>query len=639
MAAQRRRRIFQPRFFLFVIATLLLIAGILVMIFAIKNKISSCPDDSLPVDGTVNSTQTQKSGCGADSSLPVTHNTADPNTTVNPLASPEASSVKATPPPLPTGATYTASGAANGVSYQLRRNNEEREFSSNPNPSNISFGNANSYSGVAGLLTLGSNHYRNSFAYGQVAVTMQEVSSRWSKNVGGMGDFYGVNGQPLIIQWDDEVKKTLGVSDTYKSMEGFTEVIYPCADGNIYFYELETGAATRNPINVGVSLRGTATLDPNGYPMLYVGQGVPVKNDRGNYAAYVYAIDLIQNMSVKEFIGKDYFAYRDNWTAFTGSPLIADDTLILPGEAGVIYSIKLNTSFNAESGTITINPGDRIKYRYSASGYSANDSAGARWYGFQSSVSAFRNYLYIADNGGYLQCIDVNTLKLVFALDLGGDTDASIVIEEDGNDNTIYLYTVNQTEVQDPSLPDGWGYSTVRKINGLTGSVVWIAQQPCLINAEGVSVKSGAKGTPHLGRGEISELLICSFYRSGIPVYDESGAMSYSLGGTILALNRDNGQVVWKIEQADGAGYMSSPLVLYNSDDNAYLVACDRMGLVKLYDINDSTGGVALGRPLSLNACIEATPAAFNNYIVVGTTGRQPNGQVGQATICGLKLE
>lgn len=616
MAQRRRRRLFQPRFFLFIIASLLLIAGIIVLIFSLSDKLKECENES---------------------SLPV-HATADPNATLNPLASPTAEAKGATPPPLPTNNTYTVSGSNNGVSYEIRRNNEDKQLSSNPNTFNINFGAPSSYTGAKGLLTFGSNHYRNSFAYGEVTVTMQELTGKWNKTVGGIGETYGVNGQPLIIQWDDEVKKTLGIADSYKAMEGFTEVIYPCADGNIYFYELETGAASRNPINLGVSLLGTASLDPNGYPMLYVGQGVPTKNERGNYTAMVFAVDLIQNKSVHSFIGKDYFAPRDNWTAFSSSPLIADDTLILPGEAGVIYFIKLNTSYNADGGTISITPGDRIKYRYTASGYSASDSPNARWYGFQSSASAFRNYLYIADNGGYLQCIDVNTLKLQFALDLGGDTDASIVIEEDGRDNTIYLYTVNQTTAHDPALPEGWGYSTVRKINGLTGSVVWIAQQPCLVSANGTSIKSGAKGTPHLGHGEISNLLICSFYRSGIASYDQSGALSYTLGGTILALDTDSGEIKWRIDQSDGVGFVASPLVLYNSDNNAFLVACDRAGLVKLYDISDTTGGIALGRPVDLGAGIEATPAAFNNYVVVGTSGKRTDGQVVQATIWGLKL-
>ncbi|MDO4544247.1 MAG: hypothetical protein Q4C01_06795 [Clostridia bacterium] len=622
MSGQRRRRIFQPRFFLFLAATLLLIAGIIILAVVIANKVKSCKDEE-----------------SLDLILP---STADPLSTNDPLATSE--SVSSTPPPLSGSATYTvsavteASASAYGFSYQIRRNNESNELSSNPNESSISFGSYDEYTDVAGIITFGSNHYRNSFSYGYVTATMQEVSQQWQKTVGGLNEFYGVSGSALIVQWSDEVKQTLGISETYKAMEGFTEVIYASSDGNIYFCELESGAQTRNPINLGVPLRGTPTLDPNGYPMLYVGQGMPTLNERGNYAAYVYAIDLIQNMNVKEFIGKDYFTYRSDWTAFTSSPLISDDTLILPGEAGVIYFIKLNTVFDAAAGTITINPGDRIKYRYTGSGYSASDAANARWYGFQGSAAAFRNYLYIADNGGRLQCIDVNTLRLQFVVDLESDTDATVIIEEDGNDNTIYLYTVNQTQTQAASLPDGWGYSTVRKINGLTGKVVWMQQIPCLISIGETNVKSGAKGTPHIGQGEIANLLICSFYRSGIPVYDEAGNLNYEIGGTILALDCDDGSIVWKLEQSDGAGYYSSPLVLYNSDGNAYLIACDRMGLVKLYDINNRTGGVALGKTVDLGAEIEATPVAFGNYIVVGTTGRQPDGQIGPSAFYGLKL-
>ena len=39
-------------------------------------------------------------------------------------------------------------------------------------------------------------------------------------------------------------------------------------DGKIYFFELNTGKATRSPIDMGVVNKGTAALDPRGYPQL-----------------------------------------------------------------------------------------------------------------------------------------------------------------------------------------------------------------------------------------------------------------------------------------------------------------------------------------------------------------------------------
>lgn len=56
----------------------------------------------------------------------------------------------------------------------------------------------------------------------------------------------GGPGSRLIVQWPDEVRPVLGVSETYKTKEGFVEVIYPAMDGYIYFYDLESGARTRD---------------------------------------------------------------------------------------------------------------------------------------------------------------------------------------------------------------------------------------------------------------------------------------------------------------------------------------------------------------------------------------------------------
>ena len=53
--------------------------------------------------------------------------------------------------------------------------------------------------------------------------------------------------------------------------------------------------------------------------------------------------------------GLDSFAYL-GWGAFDGNPLLdaTIDTLILPGENGVIYLIKLNTNYDKLNETIYI---------------------------------------------------------------------------------------------------------------------------------------------------------------------------------------------------------------------------------------------------------------------------------------------
>jgi hypothetical protein len=508
-----------------------------------------------------------------------------------------------------------------GFTYEIRKNNREESYTSNPNENALSFGNGRDYTALKGVTTFAGNNYRNGFAYGTAQVTMQTMEQVWSFAVGSANGFAGASwtGQPLIVTWEGQTLKTLGVRDEFKNRDSLNEVILCSADGNIYFYELETGNRTRDSIAIGSPMFGTPTLDPSGAPMLYIGQGTLSEANSNKSAAY--AVNLCSNTFETVVSGKDYTSRRGDWSAFDSSPLILDDTLIWPGENGVLYVVKLNTSYNAETGDLSISLGDKIKYRYNGTGYASTTQAGKRAYGFESSAAAFRNYLYLTDNGGYLQCIDLNTLKLRFVTDVGGDSDSTPVLEEDGGEGTVYVYTCSQTDAQDASLQNGYGYCCVRKINAMTGEIVWEHKQfvQILDPITGKNMKGGSKSTPHVGHGTIGDLLICTFYGLTVQTTDADGNPVFTYGGKIVALDRKNGSVRWEITQTGNADFISSPLVIYNARGDAYLIACDRDGGLRLYDA--ARPGENSLYALDLGERIDATPVAFNNYIVVATTG------------------
>ena len=618
MNRRKTRRTFQPRFFLFLALSVALVVGIVLLSSAAVDYFEERKKQS-------------------ELNLPVSAS-----------ASPEAGSQDGTPGQtsavarkqrLSMDAKYPVTGSEkDGLESAVRVNNEDKIRDAAPREMGLALINKDAYTDMTGVITFGSGPYRDSFAFGTATVTLTSMQITWQAIVGKLGEYAGTSwtGQPLLVKWKPEVLPTLGVSDVYKNTEDFIEVIYPSADGNIYFFDLLSGGQTRQPIPVGISLFGTASLDPEGRPMLYVGAGLMKKNARGTEVSYYYAINLISNKVEYEFGGRDYFAYRNKWNAFDSSPLIINDTLIQPSEGGVIYFVTLRTKYDPEKGTISITPGDRVKYRYTGTNYNANDNAGKRWYGFESSPAVFRNYLFINDNGGHLQCIDTDTLKLLYAVDLGGDTDASPVLEEDGAAGTLYVYTASQTNVQASDLPAGWGYATMKKINALTGQVVWSKDRISYVGNG--SYKSGCRATPHVGRGNISNLLICAFSGAGIPVVDESGAVSsYTYGGRLVAFDKADGTVVWSIETDGSADYVSSPLVVYTDRGDGYLIACDRSGKVNLYDA--ATGGMALCSSLDLGGRIDSTPAAFGNYFVVGTTGKGADGTETSPKIYCIKVE
>lgn len=613
MSRRDRTRTVHPRFLLFLASVFILLISITLLIVAIVYGSSFCTSfgcsrspDSLTLGSTVIEPET------GTSNAPVV--TTESNTVLLIDPPPEIAEDTA----VSTAPIDAAKPAALGFTYEIRRNNQDNTYTSNPSENNFSFGRGNAYA-KDGILTFAGNNYRNSFALGTATVSMQTLTEKWSNAIGSLGSFSGAEwtGQALITTWSGDTLKTLGVLDSFKRNNSLTEVILCAADGNIYFFEYESGQRTREPINLGASMFGTPALDPRGIPMLYVGQGTVYEKNK----SACYGVNLVTNRFETIVSGKDYAARRDDWSAFDSSPLVIEDHLIWPSENGVLYLIKLNTQYDAATGLLSIKPNDKLKYRYTGSGYSSASIAGKRWYGYESSVAAFRNYLYICDNGGRLQCIDLNTLKLQFVVDLGGDTDATVVLEEDGGAGTVWLYTCSQTDAQGPSLPNGYGYAYTKKINGLTGQIQW-EQKQLVITIGGA--KGGSKATPHIGRGTIGDLLICAYYGLAVDTVDAEGNVTYGYGGKVVAYDRTNGSVRWEIKQLGEADYVSSPLVMYTQRGDAYLVQCDRSGAIRLY--NAANPGDNSLYALKLGDCISATPIAYNNYIYIATTGtgKQP---------------
>lgn len=63
----------------------------------------------------------------------------------------------------------------------------------------------------------------------------------------------------------------------------------------------------------------------------------------------------------------------------------------------------------------------------------------------------------------------------------------------------------------------------------------------------------------------------------------------------------------------------SSPVAVYNSNGDGYIILCDSDGNMHLID--GLTGKVK--DTINLGENIEATPAVYNNMIVVGTRGKK----------------
>lgn len=441
------------------------------------------------------------------------------------------------------------------------------------------------YTDMEGITTFRGNNFRNSASYGISKISKKELSVKWktTTSFSSWGGGAGWTGQPAIIKWNEDIKSSMNIYDEFKNQENFTEVIYASLDGKIYFLDLQTGNLSRNTINVGNPIKGSLSIDSREIPMLYVGEGI---NESGITGFNIYS--LIDGSSLYEINGYDETAYR-GWPAFDSSALIhtEKDIIIEAGENGILYIMKLNTNYDKENNTISINP-ETLKYRYYT-----GESYGRL--GIENSVAAYANLLYFADNNGYIHCIDLRKMEPMWVIEGLDDIDATITIEDE--EGTPYLYVGDEVDHQGTS-----GISTVRKLNGLTGEVIWKNEFDCESVVGADATNGGVLATNVIGKNNISDLVIFSLAR-----YDGFNS------GAIVAIDKETGEIVWKTKLNN---YLwSSPVDFYDKDGNGYIIQCDSAGNMFLIDGN--TGEIL--NTITLDANIEASPAIYEDMIVVAT--------------------
>ena len=378
------------------------------------------------------------------------------------------------------------------------------------------------------------------------------------------------------------------------------EVIYATLAGKIYFLDLEDGTPTRNPIDIGMCFKGAGSLDPRGYPLLYVGSGDV--NSSGKRPR-MFIISLIDGTVLYEYGHDDSLSLRqdnDYWCAFDSAPLVdaETDTLIWPGENGILYTIKLNTQYDKEDGSITIAPDAPIVARYRTS----KSGMDAYWLGFEASADIVGHYLYISENGGLFYCVDLNTMELVWVQDTMDDSNASPVFEM-VSESQGYIYTA-------PSLHwkkngENKGTISVYKLDAITGEIVW--ETPFEVYTQD-GVSGGMQSTALLGKPgtSLEGMLFCSISRT-----PNEGT------GILVALDTETGAELWRVTTDYFA--WSSPVPVYDEDGNGYVVLGDSSG--KMHFVDGKTGTVE--DVLTLNSNIEASPAVFNGMLVVGTRGEK----------------
>ena len=463
------------------------------------------------------------------------------------------------------------------------------------------FDDGANYTKLSGVTTFRGSNFRQNGAYGTAQLSRNEFKNLWRRTIGSIDSGYttwsgvGWTGQPVLIKWPDELRRKMNINDEFINDSELVEVIYGTLDGNIYFWDAQTGRPTRSPIMLGFPIKGSVSIDPRGYPLLYVGQGISQANGvKGSLGFHIYS--LLDQRELYFLDGRDSLSFRDHGS-FDGSCVInaEADALLLGGENGIFYNVKLNSYYDSARPFVSVHP-EVTAYRYKSSASSE--------LGIENSIAAYGQYVWFADNGGLLTCMDVNSMQAVWLFNMGDDVDSSIALEVEA-DGTVALYAVNQVDKQGAQ-----GLCTIYKLNAMTGEVLWNYAVFC--TSDGTN-GGGGFASPALGKHTLG-----AYVYFNVCYTQESG--------TLYCFNKRTGAVVWS--KSTTTPSWSSPLLVYREDGTGVLIVGNSggRGVLSMYD---PLTGKRLNS-ISLEGKIECSPAVYNDILVLGTR---------ECRVYGLKLQ
>ncbi len=359
----------------------------------------------------------------------------------------------------------------------------------------------------------------------------------------------------------------------YERADGVTEVIFGAYDKQVHFLDGSTGLPTRPPFLTGDLIKGSVSLDPDGFPLLYFGS-------RDNKLRVV-ALDrpepeLLWNLDASAVAG----IWNNDWD---GNPVILDDLLLEGGENSWFFIIKLNRGYDA-SGKVRVDPQRLVEIP----GYTDELIARVgRNVSIENSPAVFGSRVYFANSGGRIVGLDLSEASsgkapIVFDYWVGDDVDATITIDSGG-----MLYIAAELERFNDRAKE---LGQLIKLDPYAAEpYVWGVPVPPRGGGDG-----GIWATPALGNGVL--------YASTHP-------------GELLAVDTETGQVLWRDEI--GSHAWSSPVVI----DDTLLVSvnCEAGGGLRAYSLADPGNPSRLWQYDHASGCIESTPAVWKGTIYVGS--------------------
>lgn len=438
----------------------------------------------------------------------------------------------------------------------------------------------NMYADAPGVFTFRGGAYRDANFHGTVSGTPSSVEVVWefktsgggsSERYGSWGGGSGWTGQPLYVNWPDScIKKFKAAGNVNESFTG-KEIIVGSLAGKVYFIDLLSGKASRQPIDVVNVIKGTVSLDPTLNGNLYVGQGIPLQRPFG-----AVTINLFKHQIIHTF-GEDSKAPRQ-WGAYDSSALRVGQFVFRPGENGTLYKwfvtpdgVKLHSTMRYTTPTGSL--------------------------GMEASMSQYSNYGYTTDNHGNLVCTNLNTMQPVWHYNFNDDTDASPVLIVENRHP--FIYTGSEIDKQ------GAGFAKFAKIDGLNGSAVWETKfQGRLAEVGKKHFDGGFYSTALPGTANCSDLIFTTVVRN-----------LKGQNGEFVAMERETGKVRYSVPLKYYA--WSSPVGFVNERNEMFVFAADCSGNVYLF--NGTDGKLIFTKHIGNN--FESSPVVIGNELVVGSRG------------------
>lgn len=217
---------------------------------------------------------------------------------------------------------------------------------------------------------------------------------------------------------------------------GRLEIRFGAYDRSHHFLDAATGQPVRASLLTGDLAKGSATSDPDGFPLYYAGSRDNslriVALDRGR-PTVLWRLDAYAGGPV---------TWNDDWD---GAPLVVDGHLLVGGENSWFYVVRLNRSYD-KHGKVRVRPSVVARVPSWDGRLLASRSDHA--FSIESSVAYDRGIAYFGNSAGLVQGWDVRPTirhgkppRRVFRFWMGDDTDASVVIDDTG-----FLYVASELE-------------------------------------------------------------------------------------------------------------------------------------------------------------------------------------------------